>query len=247
MAGAPRGAVASPDAASLTRGGAARKRRRKVDASGHSLGATEGDGARAKRETSDGDVVPVPPVGRGYPTLCRGAVRDWPALRAWTRDPPGASGVSYPRLRELVGDREVRAMVGSESGRFDGAPTRHESVKLTVSAFLDHACAEAPRAGTPSLCLAQIPLYDASAAAAAETVCSYADRRDRAPLRALWDSGDVWPVPLVREASRGSTVSGFESRAFRVERHVLDSANLWVSPGGSGRGAPGGPPGGGGF
>ena len=235
MAGAPRGAVASPDAASLTRGGAARKRRRKVDASGHSLGATEGDGARAKRETSDGDVVPVPPVGRGYPTLCRGAVRDWPALRAWTRDPPGASGVSYPRLRELVGDREVRAMVGSESGRFDGAPTRHESVKLTVSAFLDHACAEAPRAGTPSLCLAQIPLYDASAAAAAETVCSYADRRDRAPLRALWDSGDVWPVPLVREASRGSTVSGFESRAFRVERHVLDSANLWVSPGGSGR------------
>ena len=73
MAGAPRGAVASPDAASLTRGGAARKRRRKVDASGHSLGATEGDGARAKRETSDGDVVPVPPVGRGYPTLCRGA------------------------------------------------------------------------------------------------------------------------------------------------------------------------------
>ena len=237
MAGAPSGAVASPDAASPTRGGVARKRRREADSGGHVLGATEDGGARAKRETSDPrDVISAPvPVGRGYPELCRGAVRDWPALRAWTRDPPGASGVSYPRLRELVGDREVRAMVGSESGRFDGAPTRHESVKLTVSAFLDHACAEAPRAGTPSLCLAQIPLYDASAAAAAETVCSYADRRDRAPLRALWDSGDVWPVPLVREASRGSTVSGFESRAFRVERHVLDSANLWVSPGGSGR------------
>jgi hypothetical protein len=208
MDGAPRGAVASPDATSPTRGDAARKRRREADASGRSLGATEYGGPRAKRETSeaDGDDVVSVPLGRGYPTLCRGAVRDWPALRAWTRHPPGASGVSYPRLRELVGDREVHAMVGSERGRFDGAPTRHESVKLTVSAFLDYACAEDVHTTktTPPLCLAQVPLYDASTTKReTETTAE--------PLKELWDSGDVWPVPRIfvsDDAPRGGPKGG---------------------------------------
>ena len=242
MDGAPRGAVASPDATSPTRGDAARKRRREADASGRSLGATEYGGPRAKRETSeaDGDDVVSVPLGRGYPTLCRGAVRDWPALRAWTRHPPGASGVSYPRLRELVGDREVHAMVGSERGRFDGAPTRHESVKLTVSAFLDYACAE--DATAPPLCLAQVPLYDTSRTTRETTP-------NAEPLRALWDSGDVWPVPRVffsDDAPKGGPKGGSENETPRFIdsdtrdrasfgcRHVLDSANLWVSPGGSG-------------
>ena len=237
MDGAPRGAVASPDATSPTRGDAARKRRREADASGRSLGATEYGGPRAKRETSeaDGDDVVSVPLGRGYPTLCRGAVRDWPALRAWTRHPPGASGVSYPRLRELVGDREVHAMVGSERGRFDGAPTRHESVKLTVSAFLDYACAE--DATAPPLCLAQVPLYDTSRTTRETTP-------NAEPLRALWDSGDVWPVPRVffsDDAPKGGPKGGSirvdsdtRDRASFGCRYVLNSANLWVSPGGSG-------------
>ena len=141
-----------------------------------------------KRETSDprDNVSASVPVGRGYPELCRGAVRDWPALRAWTRDPHDASGVTYPRLRELVGDREVRAMVGSERGRFDGAPTRHESVRITVSAFLDGACSEEPpnTTGVSPLCLAQIPVYDASASAAeaAETTISSAEKLGAKPL-----------------------------------------------------------------
>ena len=241
MAGAPSGAVASPDAASPTRGGVARKRRREADSSGHVLGATEDGGARAKRETSDPrDVVPASvPVGRGYPELCRGAVRDWPALRAWTRDPHDASGVTYPRLRELVGDREVRAMVGSERGRFDGAPTRHESVRITVSAFLDGACSEEPpnTTGVSPLCLAQIPVYDASASAAeaAETTISSAEKLGAKPfnknapvLQTLWDSGDVWPVPRVD----ATVTSGPESGGEPIRpRYVLDSANLWVSPG----------------
>ena len=241
MAGAPSGAVASPDAASPTRGGVARKRRREADSSGHVLGATEDGGARAKRETSDPrDVVSASvPVGRGYPELCRGAVRDWPALRAWTRDPHDASGVTYPRLRELVGDREVRAMVGSERGRFDGAPTRHESVRITVSAFLDGACSEEPpnTTGVSPLCLAQIPVYDASASAAeaAETTISSAEKLGAKPfnknapvLQTLWDSGDVWPVPRVD----ATVTSGPESGGEPIRpRYVLDSANLWVSPG----------------
>ena len=241
MAGAPSGAVASPDAASPTRGGVARKRRREADSSGHVLGATEDGGARAKRETSDPrDVISAPvPVGRGYPELCRGAVRDWPALRAWTRDPHDASGVTYPRLRELVGDREVRAMVGSERGRFDGAPTRHESVRVTVSAFLDDACSEEPpnATGVSPLCLAQIPVYDASASAAeaAETTISSAEKLGAKPfnknapvLQTLWDSGDVWPVPRVD----ATVTSGPESGGEPIRpRYVLDSANLWVSPG----------------
>ena len=238
MAVAPSGAVASPDAASPTRGGVARKRRREADSSGHVLGATEDGGARAKRETSDPrDVVSAPvPVGRGYPELCRGAVRDWPALRAWTRDPHDASGVTYPRLRELVGDREVRAMVGSERGRFDGAPTRHESVRVTVSAFLDDACSEEPpnATGVSPLCLAQIPVYDASASAAvaAETTISSAEKLGAKPfnapvLQTLWDSGDVWPVPRVD----ATVTSGPESGGRIRPRYVLDSANLWVSPG----------------
>ena len=244
MDGAPRGAVASPDATSPTRGDAARKRRREADASGRSLGATEYGGPRAKRETSeaDGDDVVSVPLGRGYPTLCRGAVRDWPALRAWTRHPPGASGVSYPRLRELVGDREVHAMVGSERGRFDGAPTRHESVKLTVSAFLDYACAEDvyTTATTPPLCLAQVPLYDAS------TTKRETETNAGQPLKELWDSGDVWPVPrffVSDDAPRGGPKRGSDretrkrtpitDHVSREHRYVLDSANLWVSPGGS--------------
>jgi len=238
MAGAPSGAVASPDAASPTRGGVARKRRREADSGGHVLGATEDGGARAKRETSEPrDVISAPvPVGRGYPELCRGAVRDWPALRAWTRDPHDASGVTYPRLRELVGDREVRAMVGSERGRFDGAPTRHESVRVTVSAFLDDACSEEPpnATGVSPLCLAQIPVYDASASAAeaAETTISSAEKLGAKPfnapvLQTLWDSGDVWPVPRVD----ATVTSGPESGGRIRPRYVLDSANLWVSPG----------------
>ena len=239
MAVAPSGAVASPDAASPTRGGVARKRRREADSGGHVLGATEDGGARAKRETSDPrDVISSPvPVGRGYPELCRGAVRDWPALRVWTRDPHDASGVTYPRLRELVGDREVRAMVGSERGRFDGAPTRHESVRVTVSAFLDDACSEEPpnATGVSPLCLAQIPVYDASASAAvaAETTISSAEKLGAKPfnapvLQTLWDSGDVWPVPRVD----ATVTSGPESGGEPIRpRYVLDSANLWVSPG----------------
>ena len=50
----------------------------------------------------------------------------------------------------------------------------------------------------------------------------------RAPvLRALWDSGDVWPVPRVD----ATVTSGPESGGRIRPRYVLDSANLWVSPG----------------
>ena len=130
-------------------------------------------------------------------------------------------------------------MVGSERGRFDGAPTRHESVRVTVSAFLDGACSEEPpnTTGVSPLCLAQIPVYDASASAAeaAETTISSAEKLGAKPfnknapvLQTLWDSGDVWPVPRVD----ATVTSGPESGGEPIRpRYVLDSANLWVSPG----------------
>ena len=130
-------------------------------------------------------------------------------------------------------------MVGSERGRFDGAPTRHESVRITVSAFLDGACSEEPpnTTGVSPLCLAQIPVYDASASAAeaAETTISSAEKLGAKPfnknapvLQTLWDSGDVWPVPRVDV----TVTSGPESGGEPIRpRYVPDSANLWVSPG----------------
>eukprot|EP00897_Mesotaenium_endlicherianum_P001356 jgi/Mesen1/1248/ME000129S00354 len=137
------------------------------------------------------------------PVVVRGAVEDWPALKAWT---PASTGIHY--LQDLAGHASVQVMASDKGGAFYGAIGSHERMGGTFGDVLEIARQNL----TASRSATCHPQEEEEAVIDAPLPTSQASADLMAPGYASWPAGQAEQRGQVAVAERRGQLASIEKQ-----------------------------------